>query len=206
MFSHHFSATCICFGYHSSQAARRKKMEGNNSQVTGIRDYSSTSKRPKPKRPRQARAFFPVWCVHDAFIALDGVLALPLLGAAWTRPPYAGRQIGCARCDVSPSERGITECRDLETRSAKKNNGVQGSLSVKSKHGGHRTPALWPTPCGSAFDLCPGKQGCYQVECYAVIRSVSVEFYREFHYIKYTDVTKKENVRVSCEVRRVSSP
>jgi hypothetical protein len=27
----------------------------------------------------QVRAFFPVWCVHDA---LDGVLALPLLGAA----------------------------------------------------------------------------------------------------------------------------
>jgi hypothetical protein len=36
MFGHHFSATCICFGYHSSQAARRKKMEGNNSQVAGI--------------------------------------------------------------------------------------------------------------------------------------------------------------------------
>jgi hypothetical protein len=147
MFSHHFSATCICFGYHSSQAARRKKMEGNNSQVPGIRDYSSTSKRPKPKRPRQARAFFPVWCVHDAFIALDGVLALPLLGAAWTRPPYAGRQIGCARCDVSPSERGITECRDLETRSAKKQRSARiTERQIKTRRTSHPCPmayALW---------------------------------------------------------------
>jgi hypothetical protein len=32
-----------------------------------------------------------------------------------------------------------------------------------------------------------------------------VEFYKEFHCIKYADVTKKENERVSWD-RRVSSP
>jgi hypothetical protein len=41
---------------------------------------------------------------------------------------------------------------------------------------------------------------------YLNIRPVSVEFHREFDCIKYTDVAKTENVRVSWDVRRVSSP
>jgi hypothetical protein len=38
------------------------------------------------------------------------------------------------------------------------------------------------------------------------LRPVSVEFHGECHCIKYADVENRENVRVSWDVRRVSSP
>jgi hypothetical protein len=38
------------------------------------------------------------------------------------------------------------------------------------------------------------------------IRPVSVEFHGEFYCIKYADMAKRENARVSWDVRRVSSP
>jgi hypothetical protein len=41
---------------------------------------------------------------------------------------------------------------------------------------------------------------------FSSITPVSVEFHRGFHCIKFTDVAKWENVRVSLDVRRVSSP
>jgi hypothetical protein len=40
----------------------------------------------------------------------------------------------------------------------------------------------------------------------SVLRPVSVEFHGGFHGIKYADVAKRENVRVSWDVRRVSTP
>jgi hypothetical protein len=37
-----------------------------------------------------------------------------------------------------------------------------------------------------------------------LLRSVSVEFHKKFHYIKYADVAKRENVRVPWDARPVS--
>jgi hypothetical protein len=38
------------------------------------------------------------------------------------------------------------------------------------------------------------------------VRPVFVEFHEEFHCVKYADMAKRENVKVSWDVRRVSSP
>jgi hypothetical protein len=44
------------------------------------------------------------------------------------------------------------------------------------------------------------------VGCIIALRPVLVGFHEEFHCIKFADVVKRENVRVSWDVRRVSSP
>jgi hypothetical protein len=44
------------------------------------------------------------------------------------------------------------------------------------------------------------------VQKWVALSPVSMEFYEKFHCIKYADVTKKVNVRVSWDVGIVSSP
>jgi hypothetical protein len=47
---------------------------------------------------------------------------------------------------------------------------------------------------------------CQEIMHWDCLRPVLVEFHGEFHCIKYTDMPKRENVRVSWDVRRISSP
>jgi hypothetical protein len=51
---------------------------------------------------------------------------------------------------------------------------------------------------------CDGYRSTHLPYLRALLRSVSVEFHKKIHYIKYADVEKRENVRVPWDARPIS--